>query len=514
MRVCAAKEKYRAGRRDRQIGRVLLRCVTFVLAGVVIPAMLLGGCGGGEGGGGSGSPAPFTVAAESSVSGSQGSGLLLPVDLTRHQGFTDTVTVTLENPPSGMETDTIVFSGETSSALLPIRVTEQAVLGNHSLNVIGKSGSASHIVPVTLSVGAAQPMAQQKIVEALQAGTLDYGTSLLYRAYALLGDRRLPSEYEGPSLEEDNLLFDEIRRALGTFSPDMQARLQPFIVRPADPASVWNATTPTAPGAAALQEAPQFSNVLAIAPPAQCPLNQSGGWVSKRSAAHPVRVWAQCQGLPSYDKDNPELIDKTLAVLDKIYEPMTKLMGQPILDQDGGDEAIDFYIMDNLTYVFRNKAKTYNIGNGSAPSDLPERNNGSSAFVTLARHRAFLKSFHMTVIHEFFHVLQKSHNKQFMFRDAPIASGVNVTVKEEHWFAEASATWAKAHFDRMLKWKDGRAVGAAGRRKIGVKSWIVHSRVEWNVSRRINVVMDGRSLVRTVVCESGLYVVERRLATS
>lgn len=76
MRVCAAKEKC-YGRRDRQIGCVLLRCVTFVLAVVVVPATILSGCGGGgEGGTGSGSQAPFTVAAESSVSGTQGSGLL------------------------------------------------------------------------------------------------------------------------------------------------------------------------------------------------------------------------------------------------------------------------------------------------------------------------------------------------------------------------------------------------------------------------------------------------------
>ncbi|WHZ27093.1 MAG: hypothetical protein OJF51_001889 [Nitrospira sp.] len=455
MRVCAAKEKYRAGQRNRQIGRVLLRVVTFVLAVVVVPATILSGCGGGgEGGGAGGSQAPFTVAAESSVSGTQGSGLLLPVDLTRHPGFTDTVTVTLDNPPAGMVADTIVFSGETASALLPITVTHQAALRNHSLNVIGKSGSASHMVPVTLSVGAAQPMAQQKIVEALQAGKLDYGTSLLYRAYALFGDRRLPSEYQGPSLEEDNLLFDEIRQALGTFSSNMQARLQPFIVRPADPASVWNVTTPTAPGAAMLREAPQFGNVLAIAPPAQCPLNQAGGWASKRSAAHPVRVWAKCHGVLEYDAKSQELIDQALAVLDKIYEPMTKWMGPPLLDQDGGDDAIDFYILGSSDYVFRRNKEFLAVAMGVTYSDSPEEDNSSSGFVILQRDLANTPSFHSTIIHEFFHVLQTRHNDKY--QSHRIASGVDVF--EKHWFVEASATWAEAHFDLTLKpWVDGRA---------------------------------------------------------
>lgn len=287
----------------------------------------------------------------------------MPVDLTRHPGFTDTVTVTLENLPAGVVADTIVFSGETASALLPITVTQQAALGNHSLNVIGKSGSASHIVPVTLSVGAAQPVAQQKIAEALQAGKLDYGTSLLYRAYALFGDRRLSSEYQGPSLEEDNGLFPEIRDALGTFPAAMQAQLQPFILRPADPASVWNATAPTTPSVAALHQTSPLALELPgpplQAPPAQCPA-QSGNteaWASKRSATHPVRVWAQCQGRSDYDTVSQLLIDQTLVVLDKIYEPMTKLMGQPILDQEGGDDAIDFYLLDIFTYVFRRNTR-------------------------------------------------------------------------------------------------------------------------------------------------------------
>ena len=161
-------------------------CVIFILAVGVGPVTILSGCGGGSSGegGGSGSHAPFTVAAESSVSATQGSAFLLPVDLTRPPGFTDTVTVTLDNPPSGVQADTIVFSGTTTSALLPIRVTEQAAVGNHALSLAGKSPSASHMVPITLSVGAVQPMAQEKIEEALQAGTLDYGILLLYRAYA------------------------------------------------------------------------------------------------------------------------------------------------------------------------------------------------------------------------------------------------------------------------------------------------------------------------------------------
>jgi hypothetical protein len=60
------------------------------------------------------------------------------------------------------------------------------------------------------------------------------------------------------------------------------------------------------------------------------------------------------------------------------------------------------------------------------------------------------------VIHEFFHVLQKAYNHRYSPRELT-ASNVYVA----HWFPEASAVWACAHFDRILApWDDGRAAYA------------------------------------------------------
>lgn len=95
------------------------------------------------------------------------------------------------------------------------------------------------------------------------------------------------------------------------------------------------------------------------------------------------------------------------------------------------------------------------IGLGSTYSDFAETpiGKGNSAFVTLPRSLLYTSRFHNTVIHEFFHVLQKAHNDEFSSKEVP----GNPNARELHWFVEASAAWASAHFDRTgAPWSNGR----------------------------------------------------------
>lgn len=166
-------------------------------------------------------------------------------------------------------------------------------------------------------------------------------------------------------------------------------------------------------------------------------------------------MWAQCSGEPGHDADNVTLIDKTLVVLDKVYTPMTGVMGQPQLDLEGDDNAIDFYIVDDGSYVNRRTVNFRPNGLGSTYSDFAETpiGKGNSAFVTLPRSLIYTSRFHNTVIHEFFHVLQKAHNDAFGSKEVP----GNPNARELHWFVEASAAWASAHFDRTeAPWDGGR----------------------------------------------------------
>ena len=67
---------------------------------------------------------------------------------------------------------------------------------------------------------------QNMIADALQAGRIDYGTSLLYRAYALFGDRRLPPDYTGDgSSGQDGGLFYEATVLSNTIPPNILAQI-------------------------------------------------------------------------------------------------------------------------------------------------------------------------------------------------------------------------------------------------------------------------------------------------
>src|SRR5215217_8039865 len=82
--------------------------------------------------------------------------------------------------------------------------------------------------------------AQALISDELQAGTIDFETSLVYRAYALFDDPRLPADLAGGgSFGEDYPLFGQIKYTWNQLSPETQQVLTPFVVRPADSRSIY-----------------------------------------------------------------------------------------------------------------------------------------------------------------------------------------------------------------------------------------------------------------------------------
>ncbi|HVR18553.1 MAG TPA: hypothetical protein VMS65_02615, partial [Polyangiaceae bacterium] len=411
------------------------------------------GTTGEAGGGGQPEPAPFSITlSPASLTLPRGASAWLTVSVERDNGFVDPVTITFDDLPEGFVADTLVLPDGVASGFLPIASSEELTIGSDfELEATGSSGSRATTAPLTLTLAASEPSSQEKIRAALEASMLDYETSLLYRAYAIFGDARLPDAFVGAgSEEEDNGLFDELRRRISGLSTAGQASLRPFLVRPADAESAWSV-----PLMAQVPAAGKRVLAAAAPVPTSCP-EQSGGpgtWISRRSTTESVRVWAQCKGEATGDAESVRLIQKTLGVLHKIYGPMTGLMSYPIEDLEGGDAAIDFYIVDPGGSVVRRGDSFVPAGLGSTFSDFPEVGNGASAFVLLPRSLLYASRFHTTVIHEFFHVLQKAHNHQYSPREL---SASNVYVA--HWFPEASAVWVSAHFDRILApWEDGRA---------------------------------------------------------
>src|SRR5262245_56253187 len=107
------------------------------------------------------------------------------------------------------------------------------------------TGTTSSLVRAGHAVAAQQDPAaersQQLIAEAVESGRLDSDTSLVYRAYALFGDSRLPEQYVGSGAFEDNSLFVEAKLNWDTLSPSTRDRLTPFLVRPTDSRSIFSA---------------------------------------------------------------------------------------------------------------------------------------------------------------------------------------------------------------------------------------------------------------------------------
>ena len=425
-------------------------------------ALGLSACGGGNGDapGDAVTPSGYTLAVDPpALTLGRGREAWLNVSVTREAGFDAAIEVTLNQPPEGVSAGTLVLAAGIDSGPLPIRLAADLADTSLRLDVQASSGEVSRSAASTLTVSAPKPYAQQLIAAALQAGRIDDATALLYRAYALFGDARLPDAYIGAgSVEEDNRVFEEIRLRLAEFTPERQAELRAFIVRPTDARSVWQfgaASGPNAQPAGLRTAAAGLQRPLAL-PPESCTAQPDGAWVSKLSSQYRVRVWMQCGPAPITDAVVQRFIDATLAVLEKVYVPMTAMLGEPRGDlAEGGDGAIDFYIVHDSGSVRRRGQDFTPSGLGVTYNSVPFVGNSASAFVLLPRSTLLLPNAHTTIIHEFFHVLQNAHNA---FLSSP--KGCAGDACHWHWFGEASAAWAGAHFDRTL-WSSGRAAFAA-----------------------------------------------------
>jgi len=178
------------------------------------------------------------------------------------------------------------------------------------------------------SSGTSGASAQVLIAAALKAGRIDYGTALLYRAYALFADDRLPADLWGSGSEgEDQSLF--IQAADPALPANVQAQLRPFLLRPDQADSVHDAT-----------------HALVAASTLPCDANN---WAAQTSSTPGVkiRVHTKCQG--DYAAD----IGTTLGLIEGLWGPMTDHMGAPLLDaggsDGGGSDDIDLYLLDILS---------------------------------------------------------------------------------------------------------------------------------------------------------------------
>lgn len=417
---------------------------------LLVASALLSACGGGGGGGGAAS-APFAVKLDApGATVSQGATGQVHLALDRTAGFTGDVAVSLENPPDGVTADDLLLPEWARDAILDLRLSPDIGPGTVlDMSLAATSGDVTTHIPLKVTVGAPQPTSEALIQADLEAGTIDYKTSMLYRAYALFGDARLPAQYKG-AVDPDNDGF--FLEASEPDQPDaVKAELAPFLARPTDAASAFQAK----PRGAAKRGAPEPSGCVPA--PGQTELN---GWKSVRGT-HPIRVWIGCGG--ETDPDCPECaasivqahnsyLYAALGVADDLWPQEVGLMRTPVPDQEGGDDLFDVYLMTGCYDAPRQGGNlctedanhnTVRTALGMTPKAAPFVNDTCSAFSFVDVYQLDVAGgFKAVMAHELFHAIQFAYNCPIAFTHG--ANGGST----EFWFTEASATWAAWNFAR------------------------------------------------------------------
>jgi hypothetical protein len=419
-------------------------------------------------------PVEFTFGLTSgTATGFAGSSTLIRFSVTNQSGISNPINVDMASPPDGISSAAVQLPPGISNGALTVDIDETVAVGDVLLVVSAAVGGVVHSASLTLTIRGAEPRAQEKIRAAMVAGTIDRSTSLLYRAYALVGDDRLPAEFLGSGSEdEDGSLFSEISEFLPTASPDARAQLEPFTLRPANPNSWYSHVIAPSSGASVQSFAMQAVVAAATADslPSSCftDTSASNGWISKRSPTYPFRVWAHC-ALGADANETAQIYvaaEKVVnfvadEIFERIWPQMTANgnggMGQPTLDApvggvvnpaDGvGDEAIDIYMTFPGDVVQRLSESHVSVKHAFGWASLW---GVSSGYITMPIQYA--DEFALTAIHELFHVLQFKHNATLAAGGfaLPGFGGLNNPPTRNWWYAEASATWAEAHFDRTV----------------------------------------------------------------
>src|SRR5688572_5867026 len=150
------------------------------------------------GAGGAPEAAPFSLTLEpTNLSLPRGASAWISVTVEREAGFVDPVAIRFEGLPEGWVSDTLTLPATVSSGTLAVASSLEDTESSVELSATASSGSQRASAELTVESVASEPSSQEKIRAALAGGSIDYETSLVYRAYALFGDARLPDEFLG-----------------------------------------------------------------------------------------------------------------------------------------------------------------------------------------------------------------------------------------------------------------------------------------------------------------------------
>lgn len=265
-----------------------------------------------------------------------------------------------------------------------------------------------------------------KIDAAEATGSLDHDTALLYKVYAALDYASLPTEFQSTSRvpAEATSVLGELGSRLAELSPAIRSKLDPFFLRPTDPASFWQQRQPVAasargPALAAFHAPIEFAFVDADRTDVRV-------WYATPLGAAEAQLAQQLAD----EIDRSGMWDKE----------RTAMLGHvPCSDakapNNGGDGRLDIYLVypsTGLDWGGRADSLGYDddgdAHNGVDIFDGPGDRCPVTSHILLNAQLEFgrLKS---AAAHELFHAFQYSFK--------------NTHLPDRGWWMEASATWAK-----------------------------------------------------------------------
>ena len=281
---------------------------------------------------------------------------------------------------------------------------------------------------------APRPPSQALIATALRDGVIDYPTSLVYRAWALFHDPRLPEAFDGSGpAGDDALLFAEVRVMADALPPAAREELEAYLLRPDDPRSPFGPSV-TARGTRAA------SGPRAAAVATGCTSHWSGV-VTPRGH---FNIWLCASADSAADESTRSYV---AGLADDLWDAMTPAMGPPRPDADGGDDRVDVYLVSPNQCRMRD-GECLRIPGGAVAAAYPvapfapNGRGGQVASGVIVVDRTRIADLAADLAHEFFHVLQFAHNESARLIDTGQRRG-DVPVLDGSWFVEASATWAE-----------------------------------------------------------------------
>lgn len=402
-----------------------------------------------------------------SISTFAASQFILVVQVQRGSGFVGSIEIGLSSPPAGVSAQALTLSAGATRASLLVTVSAGMSPGVVPLTIEAATDSVAHSAQITLTVAPPQPRAQDLIRQALASGAIDLPTSLLYRAYALTSDPRLPASMRGSGSDlEDSGLFHEIRNAIPTLPEPVRTQLLPFTLRPTDPEG-WYRKMIVAlgldNGAASAARATAISTAADGSAPelAEHCGQSTDGWISRRSELFGFRVWAWCAPDSSADTGPEDDIARTIDVMETAWPFEVGIMDkQPAADDAPIDPATGRVETDLDVYVLFPAALLERRGQAQETLSAQQVNGWVSPVGTdagyIVLHSAVVQSRQLRITgpHELFHVLQNAYNSQLFVQPLPGFGGIVDSVTAPWWYIEASATWAATHVARRAGWPE------------------------------------------------------------